>query len=311
VSRLLFILTSISFIVLTFGYFNTHFTEINIWIRTGWAGLYFVILTLVFSAAWFLVWHVIAALRKVAWLKEPRPPNSDRTWSIADTDRRGFLKISANAGLSMVSGAVTVVSVIEGMRTPEIIEIGVPIKNLPDEQKNFRIVQISDLHVNTTTKVEWVRDIVAKVNSLSPDIVAFTGDFADNVLADIDPILKPFTGLSSRFGNYFVTGNHEYSYSHGIIVEGGVSHWKRKIENFGFRVLLNENRILSVGKSRLLLAGVTDYYAGLTISAHESNSETALRNAPSHDVKILLAHQPKSIYQTAGLDFDLQLSGRL
>jgi len=200
-------------------------------------------------------------------------------------------------------------SVIEGGRPPEITEIGVPVRNLPEELNNFRIVQISDLHVNTTTQVEWLQDIVAKVNSLFPDIVAFTGDFADNILADLKPILKPFAGLSSRFGNYFVTGNHEYSYSHGIIMEGGVARWKRKIENLGFKVLLNENRILSVGKRRLLLAGVTDYSAGLTISAHESNPEAALGNARAHDVKILLAHQPKSIFQTAGLNFDLQLSG--
>jgi hypothetical protein len=188
-------------------------------------------------------------------------------------------------------------------------EICVPIKHLPEELQDFSIVQISDLHINTTTRVEWLQDIVAKVNSLSPDIVAFTGDFADGSLADLNPILKPITTLSSRFGNYFVTGNHEYSYSHGIISEGGVAKWKRKIEEFGFRVLLNENRILSVGKSRLLLAGVTDYYAGLTITEHQSKPKTALENAPSHDVKVLLAHQPASIHQTADLDFDLQLSG--
>ena len=190
-----------------------------------------------------------------------------------------------------------------------LAKIGVPVKNLPEELRNFRIVQISDLHVNTTTKVEWLLDIVARVNSLSPDIVTFTGDFADNMLADLNLILKPVAGLSSRFGNYFVTGNHEYSYSNGIIMEGGVACWKRKIEDLGFRVLLNENRILSVGKSRLLLAGVTDYSAGLTISEHESNPEASIGNAPSHDVKILLAHQPKSIFQTAGMNFDLQLSG--
>ncbi len=40
---------------------------------------------------------------------------------------------------------------------------------------------------------------------------------------------------------------------------------EKKNRDLGFRVLLNENRILSVGKSRLLLAGVTDYSAGLTI----------------------------------------------
>ena len=116
--RLLFILTSISFTILGFGYFKTHFSEINIWIKAGWGGLYFAILMLILSAAWFFVWHFIVASNKVLSLKEPVSPKSARNWSLADIDRRSFLKISANAGFLVVSGAVTVASVIEGWRPP-------------------------------------------------------------------------------------------------------------------------------------------------------------------------------------------------
>jgi hypothetical protein len=201
-----------------------------------------------FSSAWYLICEIIGACRKVTSSKAPLASNRDSDGLVANNDRRMFLKVSANAGLSMVAGAMTVTGVFQGVWSPEMKEICVPIKHLPEELQDFSIVQISDLHINTTTRVEWLQDIVAKVNSLSPDIVAFTGDFADGSLADLNPILKPITTLSSRFGNYFVTGNHEYSYSHGIISEGGVAKWKRKIEEFGFRVLLNENRILSIFK---------------------------------------------------------------
>lgn len=249
-SRRLFVLTSISFSVLGYGYIGFDFAEMNMWVRVGWGGLYFTILMLGFSVAWFLVRHAPDAVRKSAPNRDSRATCNERNLAGAGIDRRVFLKMTFNLGLMMVSGAMTVAGVCAGEQRPEITQIAVPLQNLPDELQGFRIVQISDLHLNTTTSVKWLQDIVAQANSLSPDMVAFTGDFADNLLADLAVVLEPINGRSSRFGNYFVTGNHEYSYGHGILREGGVQPWKRKVENIGFNVLLNENRLLTIGAGR-------------------------------------------------------------
>jgi predicted MPP superfamily phosphohydrolase len=58
-----------------------------------------------------------------------------------------------------------------------------------------------------------------------------------------------------------------------------------------------------------MIAGVTDYRAGSIIPAHKSDPKRAMGNAADSEVKILLAHQPKSIYAAADLSFGLQISG--
>lgn len=59
-----------------------------------------------------------------------------------------------------------------------------------------------------------------------------------------------------------------------------------------------------------MVAGVTDYSAGKFIAEHATNPTAALHGAPAHaDVKILLAHQPRSMFEAASLGVDLQLSG--
>ena len=42
---------------------------------------------------------------------------------------------------------------------------------------------------------------------------------------------------------------------------------------------------------------------------HRSDPHKALKAAPAADVKILLAHQPKNIFEAARAGYDLQISG--
>jgi hypothetical protein len=102
-------------------------------------------------------------------------------------------------------------------------------------------------------------------------------------------------------GNYFVTGNHEY-YS-------GVMEWIEQIRRLGFSVLINEHRIITREKRKMLLAGVTDYREGRMLPGHQSDPHKAMKAAPKTDVKILLAHQPKNIFDAARAGYDLQISG--
>ena len=59
----------------------------------------------------------------------------------------------------------------------------------------------------------------------------------------------------------------------------------------------------------LLLAGVTDYRAGSFSPDQRSDPAGAIEGAPAADVKILLAHQPGSIFDAARAGYDLQISG--
>jgi predicted MPP superfamily phosphohydrolase len=143
--------------------------------------------------------------------------------------------------------------------------------------------------------------VVNGVNDLSADVVALTGDLVDGSVKRLAHDVDPLKTIRSRYGNYFVTGNHEY-YS-------GAPDWIRKVRSLGFDVLLNENRLIAHEKGRILLAGVTDYRGGHFFKTHQSDPVKAVSGAAPAHVKILLAHQPKNIYAAAEAGFDLQISG--
>jgi predicted MPP superfamily phosphohydrolase len=110
------------------------------------------------------------------------------------------------------------------------------------------------------------------------------------------------SGLTSRHGTFFVTGNHEY-YS-------GAHAWVDEVRRLGIRVLHNEHVVLDHGMASLLLAGVTDFNAGHFDPSHRSDPQAAMLGAPAATtVRVLLAHQPRSADEAARAGFQLQLSG--
>lgn len=138
-------------------------------------------------------------------------------------------------------------------------------------------------------------------NSLSPDLIAFTGDLVDGTVGRLSEDVTPLSRLAAPLGAYFVTGNHEY-YS-------GARVWIEEVRRLGLIVLENEHRIVGRGKGRLLVAGVNDFHAGRFYASHASSPAKALIGAGRHHTRILLAHQPRSIFETALAGYHLQLSG--
>ena len=220
-----------------------------------------------------------------------------------DPERRRFLLNSLNLGTLALTGLATGVGVYEARRRPAVVEVTVPVRDLPPSLDGFRIAQICDLHVGPTIGRSHVEAVVDTVNRLDADLVAFVGDLADGTVESLRAHVAPLGQLRSTHGTYFVTGNHEY-YS-------GVTQWMHEVDRLGMTTLLNEHRLIHHGEGRLLLAGVTDHSASEVVPGqpeHVSDPTAAVEGAPPADVRILLAHQPRSVFAARGL-FDLQLSG--
>jgi predicted MPP superfamily phosphohydrolase len=248
-----------------------------------------------------LLWLPVGAFNKLKARISQSVSKKTTSNLVANPSRRGFLINSMNYGILATAALSTGYGIAEARRTPAIKELPVVIPHLPQEFEGLRIVQITDLHVSPTFGRSDVEKIVAVVNSLEADIVALTGDLVDGTVEQIGYDVAPLRQIRSALGNYFVTGNHEY-YS-------GVIEWIPKIEQLGFSVLLNEHRIITRGRAGLLLAGVTDYSGGNFFASHRSDPQKALQAAPEAVIKILLAHQPRSIFRAARAGYDFQISG--
>jgi hypothetical protein len=248
-----------------------------------------------------LVWLPVAAVKRFKARIAKSARRREETQSIDSPSRRGFLVNSMNYGILTAAALTTGYGVAEAKQTPQVKRVPVAIDNLPPDLEGFRIVQITDIHVNPTFRRSSVEEIVEVVNTLDADVVALTGDLVDGSVDQLGYDVAPLAQVQSRSGNFFVTGNHEY-YS-------GVIEWVEEVRRLGFTVLLNEHQVIARGKANLLLAGVTDYRGGNFLTSHRSDPQKALEGAPAADVKILLAHQPKNIFAAARAGYDLQISG--
>jgi len=280
-----------------FGFYS--FGDWSSWV--GWGGLSFFIFAIIGIAFKKALEQIVFVILKrfSNSRKHSETANRDRV----DDERRCFLQHSINIGIIAASGSLAFSGLAEGLGFPQVKKVDIKIENLKPDLEGLSIVQISDLHIFSAIHHHWVQNLVERVNSLTPDIISITGDIVDAPYSQLSYDVAPLAGLNARFGNFFVTGNHEY-----MAEAGGVDEWIRELENLGLILLLNNHRIISQGRSMILIGGVADYSAPYR-SSHDSSPAQAMGDASNADIKILLAHQPQSVYEAAQAGFDLQLSG--
>jgi predicted MPP superfamily phosphohydrolase len=156
------------------------------------------------------------------------------------------------------------------------------LPNLPEPFHNFRIVQISDIHLDDFTEPIFLRHVIRHVNALAADLVLITGDFIthgpprslpEHAIYTCAEILKEIT-CPQRLA---CLGNHDSAV--------GASFIARVLRERGTPVLLNQNIPIERDGRRLWIAGVED-----PASARPNLTEAMPAN-PDGPV-ILMAHAP-------------------
>ena len=219
----------------------------------------------------------------------------------AQPERRQALLRGAHLGLIGLTGVQGGAGFAWSQRALAVREVEVPITGLDPSLAGLRIVQLTDVHVGSLIRADFVREMVDKVNALSPDLIAITGDLVDGSVPELGAHTAPLADLRSRHGSFFCTGNHEY-YS-------GVHPWVDELRRLGITVLLNEHVTVDHGGAAMVVAGVTDLHAEGIEPAHTPDLAAAVDGAPDGAFRLLLAHQPGAIVEGPAHQIDLQLSG--
>jgi predicted MPP superfamily phosphohydrolase len=200
-----------------------------------------------------------------------------------------------------ISGIIVILGFLEVLRGPKVRNISLAIPNLPAELNNFKIAQLSDLHIGTMIREKYIERVVRRTNAVTPDIVLITGDIADAKANDITAALQPLAELTAPRGKFYVTGNHEYYWDAQGLMD--------KMSSLNFAVLVNDNRIVNVGSAKILVAGVPDVIGGKFLPGHDPDVGQAIRSNETSDFKILLSHRPEICIAAEKAGFNLQFSG--
>lgn len=210
------------------------------------------------------------------------------------TRRRLISQALAGAGIAAAVATVGI-GTYGVLRGPRVLEVEVPLAELPAEAAGFRLAVVSDTHIGPALAAGFTRTVVDTVNGTNPDAIVVVGDLVDGDVDDLRPDVAPFADLRAPHGVYFVTGNHEYI--------SGAQQWVDYLPELGMRVLLNE-RVALPGFD---LAGVNDL-AGEDEGNGPDLAKALAGRDPARPV-VLLAHQPAFIEEARAHGVDLQISG--
>lgn len=206
-----------------------------------------------------------------------------------------------NGILLLLAFGALLLGMLRALTRPRVKKVRIPIRDLDPALDGLKIAQISDLHVGPTLRHSFVASVVNDLNSLNPDLVALTGDFADGSVSDLKHEISPLALLAPKGRIFYVPGNHEYYW------DG--SGWIREMQSLGATPLLNAGISFEFRGARLFVAGVLDPAASLEEAGRGPDVLAASRGSEGAKLRILLAHQPKIAPLASKAGFDLQLSG--
>uniref|UniRef100_A0A0N4ZV60 Metallophos domain-containing protein n=1 Tax=Parastrongyloides trichosuri TaxID=131310 RepID=A0A0N4ZV60_PARTI len=170
-------------------------------------------------------------------------------------------------------------------------KVDVQIYNLPPEYEHFSIVLLTDIHIGPTVYKDRVQRMVNFVNTLNPHMIAISGDLVDGYVEYLGERVKLLNDMKSKYGIYFVTGNHEY-------YQDNIDKWMDFFDkNINMTILRNSNKIIRRENSDhvICVAGVDDIFTTkFNIPGHGTDADKALAGCPDNSTNILLVHQPNA-----------------
>lgn len=170
--------------------------------------------------------------------------------------------------------------------------------DLPLAFDGYRIVHISDLHVDSFDKPGHLEKLFKQIDDQNPDIILFTGDITTSTLERVREYEPALRSLHAKDGVVSVLGNHDFFiYDHRFHTDEDRSEEADRLTQYerhtlGWKVLRNESFILYRGADSIAVAGVDNINGNQGFHTIQKGDLRRAINGLDGIFTILLTHDP-------------------
>ena len=192
--------------------------------------------------------------------------------------------------------AASFYGLVWGWRHLVVQQQTITVPDLPKEFDGFRIVQVSDLHLEMFEGQEaFISSLVDSVNAAHPDLIVFTGDLVSRQSREMLPFMDILSQMKAPYGVMSILGNHDYSIYgpfHGSpkAIEHDLDLFKEYQRQIGWDLLLNEHRFIRRDSAQIAVIGVEN--EGKSGKVRPADLPRAIEGVPDSCFKLLLTHDP-------------------
>lgn len=173
---------------------------------------------------------------------------------------------------------------------------------------DLRVVMFADSHIGTTFSGKDFAKHVEAMQDKKPDIVVIAGDYVDDNTPKEDMLeaTKSLSQLKTKYGIYFVFGNHDKGY-YGPEHRGfSVGDLVKELTDNGIKVLRDESVLID---DTFYVIGRRDYSEIREQNGKRQSMEELVQGLDKSKYIIVLDHQPTEFDKQAEAQVDLVLSG--
>lgn len=210
---------------------------------------------------------------------------------------RKRLKILDLAGIA-IAGVIFIImwwGALINRYNIDVNRVDVEIEGLPAAFDGYTIAQISDLHVGTYGyDTTYVAEVVDEVNSLSPNMIAFTGDIVNRISSELEPFVGTLSQLKAPDGVYSILGNHDYgdyyNWPSDAQKQANLENLCNLQKQMGWKMLNNAYDIVRRNNDSIAIIGVEN--VGDPPFHTYGDLDAAYPALDDPTTKILLSHNP-------------------
>ena len=198
----------------------------------------------------------------------------------------------------------------------KVKETEIICETLPEAFDGYTIAHISDIHARSFEGREGrLHKAVDKINALSPNIIAFTGDLISMSPDELEGMADILGRLKADDGIFSVLGNHDYCMynRHKSQAErmAEIKELQSRQRSYGWHLLLNEHQVVHHDGDSIAVVGVENSSRPPFPDYGNLPKALQVKGGKLPEFKILLSHDPthwrREVLQKS--DIQLQLSG--